>query len=88
MKNLRQFICEALKRDIVAWLQEVYDTMQKLIENNKLEPLDVDVKQLNKLISDDLKKKYPKTYRKGKMISALGLIRRSKRTLNVDRFRL
>ena len=48
MKNLRQFICEALKRDIVAWLQEVYDTMQKLIKNNKLEPLDVDVKQLNK----------------------------------------
>ena len=48
MKNLREYIYESLKPDIVAWLKEVYDTMQKLIKDNKLEPLNVDVKLLNK----------------------------------------
>ena len=48
MKNLREYIFEALKNDFVAWITEVYNTMQNLIKNNKLEPIEVDVDQLSK----------------------------------------
>ena len=48
MKTLITYITEKLKSDVQQWLKQVYDTQQKLIKDNKVEPLKVDVNKLNK----------------------------------------
>ena len=48
MKQLRQYILESLKSDVSKWLKEVYNTMQSLIKDNKLQPIDIDVNNLAK----------------------------------------
>lgn len=54
MKTLKSYITEALSntqqldKKTSKWIGETYDTMQKLIKDNKLKPIDVDVKQLAK----------------------------------------
>ena len=48
MKALITYIIEKLKTDVQQWFKQVYDTQQKLIKDNKVEPIDVDVNKLNK----------------------------------------
>ena len=48
MKNLITYITEKLKSDVQQWLKQVYDTQQKLIKDNKVQPIKVDVNKLNK----------------------------------------
>lgn len=48
MKNLTEYILESIKPDVIKWLKQVYETMQKLIKNNKVQPINVDIKQLAK----------------------------------------
>ena len=48
MKTLITYINEKLKADVEQWLSKVYDTQQKLIKDNKVEPIKVDINKLNK----------------------------------------
>lgn len=48
MKNLITYITEKLKTDVQQWLEKVYKTQQTLIKDNKVEPIKVDPKKLNK----------------------------------------
>lgn len=48
MRSLTQYINEALRGEIRKWFKQVYDTMKKLIKDNKLEPIEVDVDKLSK----------------------------------------
>lgn len=48
MKSLVEFIREALDANTSKWLQEVYETMQKLIKDKQLEPIEVDLDKLAK----------------------------------------
>lgn len=48
MKRLQEFINESLGVKVEKWLKQVYDTMQQLIKDNKLQPIDVDVDNLAK----------------------------------------
>jgi len=48
MKSLSRYIIESFAPAIEKWLTSVYENMQKLIQNNKIEPIDVDVKKLAK----------------------------------------
>lgn len=41
-------ILENLKPDIQKFVQNIYNTELKLIQNNKIEPIEFDVKKLNK----------------------------------------
>lgn len=48
MRSLYSYIIEALKQDVQKWLKQVLDTQQSLVKDNKLQPIEVDVKKLNK----------------------------------------
>ena len=48
MKSLLRYLIEGLKTDVKKWLNNVYKSQQSLVKNNKLQQIDVDVKQLNK----------------------------------------
>ena len=48
MKDILTFITEALKSDVQKWLKQVYQTQQTLVKDNKVQPIQIDVKQLNK----------------------------------------
>jgi len=48
MKHLIEYINEQLKPDVQKWLANVYKTMQSLIKDNKVQPIDVDPKKLAK----------------------------------------
>ena len=48
MKNLITYITEKLKSDVQKWLKQVYQTQQTLVKDNKVQPIQIDVKQLNK----------------------------------------
>jgi len=48
MKDILTFITEALKPDVQKWLKQVYRTQQILVKDNKVQPIQIDVKQLNK----------------------------------------
>lgn len=48
MKTIISYITEKLKADVQQWIKQVYDTQQKLIKDNKVQPLKVDVTKLNK----------------------------------------
>ena len=48
MKHLTEYINEQLKPDVQKWLANVYKTMQSLIKDNKVQPINVDPKKLAK----------------------------------------
>lgn len=48
MKKLSLYILEKLNYDVEKWLKSVYETMQKLIKDNKVQQIEIDVKKLNK----------------------------------------
>jgi len=48
MKSLLRYLIEGLKTDVKKWLNNLYKSQQSLVKNNKLQQIDVDVKQLNK----------------------------------------
>ena len=48
MKHLIEYINEQLKPDVQKWLANVYKTMQSLIKDNKVQPINVDPKKLAK----------------------------------------
>lgn len=48
MKSLVQYIFESFPPNIEKWLKSVYENMTKLIKDNKVEPIDIDVKKLSK----------------------------------------
>lgn len=48
MKRLTEYINEQLKPDVQKWLAKVYKTMQSLIKDNKVQPINVDPKKLAK----------------------------------------
>ncbi len=48
MKNLVNYIFEALKSEYQQWFKNVYQTQQNLIKNNKVQPLQIDINKLNK----------------------------------------
>ena len=48
MKKLVSYIIEKLNADIEKWLESVYNTQQNLIKDNKIQPIIVDAKKMNK----------------------------------------
>ena len=48
MKNLTTYIKESLEPKLKKWIDIVYSTMEKLIKDNKIKPLDVNVDKLAK----------------------------------------
>jgi len=48
MKSIQSYILEALKSDEQKWLNNVYKVNQSLVKDNKLNPIEVDVKKLSK----------------------------------------
>ena len=48
MKNLKTYIIENLKGDVVKWFTNIYTNMIKLVKENKLETIDPDVQKLSK----------------------------------------
>lgn len=48
MKSLVKYITEGLKSEYQQWFKKVYQTQQSLIKDNKVQPIQVDVDQLNK----------------------------------------
>lgn len=48
MKQLSIYIIEQLKNDVHKWIERVYNTQKTLIKDNKVDPIDVDVNNLNK----------------------------------------
>lgn len=48
MKSLVKYIIETLNNDTQKWLKQILDNTIKLSKSNKIEPLIVDVNQLNK----------------------------------------
>ena len=48
MKSLSIYLIEGLKNDVKKWLQNVYQSQQSLIKDNKVTPLQVDINNLNK----------------------------------------
>jgi hypothetical protein len=48
MKHLFEYINESLQPKLKKWIDEVYKTMEQLIKDNKVEPIDVDIKKLAK----------------------------------------
>lgn len=48
MKKLTEYITEALKADVQKWFKQVYQTMQSLVKDNKVQPIEVDTKKLAK----------------------------------------
>ena len=48
MKHLSSYIFEKLKADVQKWIEQVYQTQQELVKDNKVKPLKVDVNKLNK----------------------------------------
>ena len=48
MKSILLYIKEALKSDEQKWLNDVYKTNQTLVKDNKITPIEIDVKNLNK----------------------------------------
>ena len=56
--NQYSYISENLKPDIQKFVQNVYNAELKLIQNNKIEPIEFDVKKLNKPKSEFLYDNY------------------------------
>jgi len=48
MKSITVYISEALRGEVSKWIGNVYKTMQSLIKDNKVQPIDVDPKKLAK----------------------------------------
>lgn len=48
MKQLSIYIIEQLKNDVHKWIENIYNTQKTLIKDNKVDPIDVDVNNLNK----------------------------------------
>ena len=48
MKSILSYILENLKPDVQKFIKQVFDNETKLIQNGKIEPLEIDVTKLNK----------------------------------------
>jgi hypothetical protein len=48
MKSLVAYITEALKNDVQKWIKKIFDYEISLVKGNKIEPINVDVNNLNK----------------------------------------
>lgn len=48
MKRLKDFINEALRGEVHKWIEQIYNNMKSLFIDNKTEPIDINIDNLNK----------------------------------------
>ena len=48
MKTLLSFINEQLRPEIKKWFDKILDNMKLLVKDNKIQPIDIDIKKLSK----------------------------------------
>lgn len=48
MKTLLSFIHEQLRPEIKKWFDKILDNMKLLVKDNKIQPIDIDIKKLSK----------------------------------------